>query len=107
MNGVYRSTTTTDAWTADDEVGGMAHLLFELDTTTAGLWRAGPDLTDQPVEVTIPARETILVLEGNVRVTIDRVETHELGPGDMLSIPAQSLVGWDPSRGCMVFWVYS
>jgi uncharacterized cupin superfamily protein len=107
MDGVYRSRTTTDAWEPDDEVGGSAHTLFDHGATKAGLWRAGPGGGRGPTEVEVPARETILVLEGSVRVTIDRLETHELRAGDMLSIPERSLVGWDPAPDCTVFWIYS
>ncbi len=107
MDGVYASRTTTDAWEGDDEVGGSAHMLFDHGATKAGLWRSAPGAGGGPTEVEIPARETILVLEGSVRVTIDRLETHELRAGDMLSIPERSLVGWDPGPDCMVFWIYS
>ena len=51
-------------------MGGSAHLLFEeADGSTVGLWRADAD--DPPgsaPDVEIPLRETILVLEGSVRV---------------------------------------
>lgn len=107
MEGVYVSRTTTDAWEPDDEVGGSAHMLFDRGATKAGLWRTGPAAGGGPTEVEIPARETILVLEGSVRVSVDRLETHELHVGDMLSIPERSLVGWDPAPECMVFWIYS
>ena len=105
-NGVYRSRTDTQDWEPDDEVGGQAHMLFDLGATKAGLWRAEPDHTRGPAEVPIPARETIVVLEGSVRIGVDGAP-HDLGAGDMLSIPAGTMVGWDPSSDCKVFWVYS
>lgn len=104
---VYLSPAGTRVWEADEEVGGSAHMLFDHDRTKAGLWRAKPGDQRGLVEVEIPARETILVLEGAVRVAIDRGEPFDLRVGDMLSIPAGSLVGWDPSPDCVVFWVYS
>lgn len=105
---VYLSRQTTRDWVADEEVGGAAHMLFDHDDRSkAGLWRADPDERRGLVEVTIPARETLLVLEGSVRVAIDRGEPYDLRVGDMLSVPAGSLVGWDPSSDCTVFWVYS
>ena len=107
VDGVYRSRTGTPDWKPDDEVGGSAHMLFDLGETKAGLWRAEPDAMPGLVEVEIPARETILILEGSVRVAIDRGEPHDLRAGDMLSIPERSLVGWDPSPDCKVFWIYS
>ncbi|MGH2635804.1 MAG: cupin domain-containing protein [Actinomycetota bacterium] len=104
--GVYVSRTDTQEWEPDDEVGGSAHMLFDLGATKAGLWRAEGDERGDPVDVEIPARETIVVLEGAVRVGVDG-EPHDLREGDMLSIPAGTMVGWDPSPGCKVFWVYS
>ncbi len=107
VNGrVFTSPSDSRAWEPDDDVGGAAHMLFDLGETKAGLWRASPEGA-VPTEVEIPARETILVLEGGVRVAIDRGEPHELRVGDMLSIPARAVVGWDPSPDCLVFWVYS
>ena len=105
--GVYRSRTEAQDWEPDEEVGGSAHMLFDLGESKAGLWRAEPDAMRGLVEVEIPARETILILEGSVRVAIDRGEPHDLRAGDMLSIPERSLVGWDPSPDCKVFWIYS
>lgn len=105
--GVYRSRIdTTDEWELDDEVGGAAHMLFDHGETKAGLWRAEPSNDRGPAEARIPARETILVLSGEVRVGIDGTP-HELRTGDLLSIPAGALVGWDASPDCAVFWVYS
>ncbi len=104
---VYLSRREARVWERDDDVGGSAHMLFDHGATKAGLWRSDPRDLRGLVEVEIPARETILVLEGSVRVAVDRGETHELRVGDMLSIPERSLVGWDPSPDCLVFWVYS
>jgi uncharacterized cupin superfamily protein len=104
--GVYRSSIDPGDWVADEEVGGQAHMLFDLGDTKAGLWRSGPDGPPAPAEVPIPSRETIVVLEGGVVVRVDGTP-HDLGTGDMLSIPAGATVGWDPSHDCKVFWVYS
>jgi uncharacterized cupin superfamily protein len=105
-SGVYLSSTDTDEWEPDDEVGGVAHMLFDHGATKAGLWRAERSNERGPVEVEIPARETIVVLEGSVRVGVDG-SPHDLRARDMLSIPAGAKVGWDPSPDCKVFWVYS
>jgi uncharacterized cupin superfamily protein len=106
--GVYQSRTTTDTWQPDSDVGGWSHLLFEHgEDSMAGLWRADPDAERRMTEVPIPARETILVLEGSVRVAVDGGESRDLVVGDMISIPAGSVVGWDPAPDCVVFWIYS
>lgn len=98
---------TPGGWEPDVEVGGAAHMLFDHGETKAGLWRADPHTSQVSVEVEIPSRETILVLEGSVRVGVDGVEPRDLQVGDMISIPAGSLVGWNPAADCKVFWVYS
>ena len=105
--GIYVSRHDDRTWEADEDVGGAAHMLFDHDATKAGLWRAGDGDPPGMIEVPIPARETILVLEGSVRVAVDRGDPHDLRVGDMLSIPAGSLVGWDAAADCLVFWVYS
>lgn len=107
VGGVYFSQTGTPDWEPDTEVGGSAHMLFDHGETKAGLWRADPATVGGLVEVEIPARETILVLEGSVRVAVDRGVPRALAAGDMLSIPERSLVGWDPAPDCVVFWIYS
>ena len=69
-HGIYLSRIDTEEWEPDDEVGGAAHMLFdESDVSKVGLWRAdegGPRGPSDPVG--LPARETIVVLEGAVRV---------------------------------------
>lgn len=106
-SGVYVSRIDTDRWEPDDEIGGSAHILFEDDGSTVGLWRSDPANPTRSVEVEIPARETIVVLEGTVRVGIDGTSTLELVPGDMASVPKGSRIAWDPSPDCKVIWVYS
>lgn len=105
--GVYLSRADTEEWEPDDEVGGSAHLLFDHGASKAGLWRAETHDVRETAAVEIPARETIVVLEGTVRVGLDGGEPHAMAKGDMLSIPAGTRVGWDPSPDCKVFWVYS
>ncbi len=104
---VYLSRAEARQWDADEEVGGWAHMLFDQDRVKAGLWKAEPGDRRGRVTVEIPARETLLVLQGGVSVTIDDGEPYDLRVGDMLSIPERSLVGWDPSLDCVVFWAYS
>lgn len=105
--GVYVSRTDTDEWQPDEEVGGSAHILFEDGGSIGGLWKAEPDGARGPVEVELPARETLLVLAGDVRVGVEGSPELELAPGDMTSLPKGARITWDPSPGCTVFWVYS
>ena len=104
---VYVSRRDERAWEPDDDVGGSAHMLFDHGRTKVGLWRADAGAARGTVEVPIPARETLLVLEGSVRVAVDRGEPVALSEGDMMSIPAGAIVGWDADPDCLVLWVYS
>lgn len=100
--GVYVSRTDTDEWEPDEEVGGSAHMLFdEGDESKVGLWRAEPGPVS-PTEVELPTRETIIVLEGTVRIGIDGASTLELGPGDMASIPTGARITCAPAPSCKV-----
>lgn len=106
-DGVYFSWAAERAWVPDTDIGGQADLVVEDGATTAGLWRSGPGPASPADPVQIPARETVYVITGRVRVSIDDGDAFDLGSGDMISIPAQAMVGWDPSDDCEVFWVYS
>ena len=105
---VYRSRIDTDAWEADTEVGGSAHMLFEEGDAKVGLWRAEPGMRQGPSDpVALSARETIVVLEGSVAFGIVGGRMLKLSAGDMASVPKGSRVTWDPSPDCKVLWVYS
>jgi uncharacterized cupin superfamily protein len=107
--GIYVTRTDTEAWEPDVEVGGSAHMLFdEGDESKVGLWRADPGAPLGPSDpVVLPARETIVVLEGTVRMGVDGVTELELEPGDMASVPKGASIVWDPGPACKVVWVYS
>ena len=106
-NGIHLSTPSTREWRPDNDIGGQAALTIEDPTTTAGLWRTGEDGPHPAAPVRIPQRETIYLIAGRVRVSVDETDVFDLGAGDVISIPAGATVGWDPSAGCEVFWVYS
>ncbi len=108
-NGIYVSRTDTDSWEPDGDVGGSAHMLFDLsDTSKVGLWRADDGPARGPSDpVVLPARETLLVLEGSVHVGIDDTSQLDLRRGDMASLPEGASIVWDAAPGCRVFWVYS
>lgn len=105
--GTYISRIDTDDWEPDEEVGGSAHMLFdEGDESKVGLWKAEPGPVS-PTKVELPARETIFVLQGSVRIEIEGNPTLELGSGDLVSIPKAARITWDPDPDCRVLWVYS
>ena len=102
--GVFVSSTTTDEWEPDPEVGGELHVLANADDAFAGMsrYRQRPDATPW----TLPERETVLVLEGAARIEIEGGPTLELGVGDMASIPKGAVTTWHVTTPFKEFWVF-
>ncbi|HEY7195616.1 MAG TPA: cupin domain-containing protein [Gaiellaceae bacterium] len=101
--GVYVSRVDSDDFEPDEEAGGFSHMLFE----GGGLWRPDPDTTGPYADLELPARETIVVLEGSVKVEIEGGPTLDLGVGDMASMPKGAITTWHPSADFREVWVYS
>ena len=70
--GVFLSNTDTDEWEFDPEVGGDLHVLCTEVGIDAGMSRFVGAMPSEPVVYTPPSRETLIVLEGEARVEIDR-----------------------------------
>ncbi len=90
--GVFVSSTSTEDWEPDPEVGGEMHVLVEDDTAFAGLSRFTDIDTVGPW--TAPQRETVLVLEGRARIDIAGGPSVELCAGDMASFPKGTTMTW-------------
>jgi len=104
LAGLFVSTTTTDAWVPDPDVpGSEMHELVHADGIWAGLTRIGA--VDGPQPWTPDQRETILVLEGRVRIEVDGEPVADLGPGDMASLPAHVATVWHVTAPFKEFWV--
>ncbi len=104
--GIYVSRIDADEWEPDDDVGGSVHMLFEDGATMGGLWKNDPDAgTAEGHE--LPARETIVVLQGSVRIEIRGGPTLDLGVGDMASMPKGAVTTWHPSQDFKEVWIYS
>jgi len=105
-SGVYVSRVDSDEFEPDDEVGGFTHYLFEEVDAAAGLWKPEPGVSRYADHV-LPARETIVVLEGSVQVEIENGPTLDLSVGDMASMPKGAITTWHPSPDFKEVWVYS
>ena len=83
--GIHVSNVGTGPWTPDPEVGGEMSVLVERADAFAGMSRFTE--VDLVGPWTLPARETILILEGAARIEIAGGPTLELRVGDMASLP--------------------
>jgi uncharacterized cupin superfamily protein len=102
--GVFVSSTATEEWESDPEVGGDVHVLCTDVGVDAGMSRMATP-PPGPIEYTTPGRETILVLEGTARIQIEGGPTLELSAGDLASIPAGSKTTWHVTAPFKEFWV--
>jgi uncharacterized cupin superfamily protein len=90
--GVFVSRVNATEWEPDPDVGGEMHVLVGESDAYAGMTRYTKD--PGPVEWTLPVRETLVVLEGSVRVEIAGGPTLELAVGEMASLPAGARTTW-------------
>ena len=103
--GVFVSSTATDDWRADPEVGGGAeeHVLVHTAEMRAGLTRFTED--PGPLSWVLPQHEIVLVLEGAVRIEIEGGPTLDLKPGDMASLPKGAVTRWHLTLPFKEMWV--
>jgi uncharacterized cupin superfamily protein len=102
--GVFVSTTATDDWAPDPEVGGEKHVLVENEDGYAGMSRFRKESVVGPW--TLPARETIVVVEGAVRIEIEGGPTLDLGVGDMASLPEGAITTWHLTLPYREIWFF-
>jgi len=55
----------------------------------------------------LPTRETVVVLQGTVRIEIEDGPTLELTSGDLASLPKGANTSWYPSRDFITVWLSS
>jgi mannose-6-phosphate isomerase-like protein (cupin superfamily) len=101
--GVFGSNLATKEWEDDLEVGGEVHTLCDLPDMQAGLSRS-TEQPDGPVAFVPDKRETILILEGSVRIEIKDGPTLELSQGDMASIPKGAETLWHITAPFKEMW---
>ena len=105
--GVFVSRVDSEEFEADEEIGGFTHTLVDDGAVSAGLWKPGSDVGDWPKTGVLPARETIVVLAGSVRIEIKGGPTLDLGVGDMASMPKGAVTTWHLSEDFEEIWFYS
>jgi hypothetical protein len=103
--GVFVSSTATEDWRPDPEVGGELHVLVEDETAYAGMSRFGDVANPEPW--TLPERETLLILEGAARIEIeDGSDDHAAGwrPSFAPQGRRDHLASDASFQGAMVLW---
>lgn len=104
--GIFVSSPSTDRWEPDQDVGGEVHVLCIQDDAEAGVWRhTNPPA--EPVQYTMPRRETLLVLEGRARIEILDGPTLELQADDLTSIPKGAQTTRHIAAPFRMFWVFA
>ena len=103
--GVYFMRSADETWEVDEEVGGLLQVLFEDGDISGGLWKPGDQ--DSVEANLLPARETVVVLQGTVRIEIEDGPTLDLVAGDLASLPQGATTNWHPSRDFIKVWLSS
>ncbi len=104
---VFVSSLETEDFEPDPEVGGETHMLRDSDGLQAGLWRVPAGAAWEPFTFTLEQNETILILEGQVRIQVTGGVTLDLVAGDMVSLSAGMETTWDVHPPFKEFWVLS
>jgi quercetin dioxygenase-like cupin family protein len=102
--GIHVSNIGTGDWESDPEVGGEMHVLVAGEDAFAGMSRFVD--VDVVGPWTLPARETILILEGAARIEIAGGPTLELRVGDMASLPKGAVTMWHLTLPFKEFWSF-
>lgn len=102
---IFLSDVSTDDWEPDPEVGGEMHVLYQGLGLQAGLTRFLGEGPHQPIEWTLPGRETAMILEGAARIEVEGRETLDVREGSIFSLPAGARTRWHLTLPFREFWV--
>ena len=103
--GVFLSSTDTQDWRFDPEVGGEMHVLVEAEGGYAGMSRFVKDLG--PEAWMLPEREVLIVLEGAAHIDIQGGPALDLEVGDMASIPKGAVTRWRLDLPYKEMWFFA
>ena len=101
---ICQSNTSTEEWQPDSDPPGEVHFFCDADGIQAGLWRPLEGVTPDPVSWVLPAREVVLVLQGEGRIEVEGRTTIELSPGTMVSLPRGARTTWHITPDFKEFW---
>ncbi len=103
--GVYLSSSLPETWERDADPPGEVHIVCADAQLESGLWRPLTGVTPDPVRWTLPARETILVLQGSGHIEIEGGPTLDLKPGAIASLPGGAVTTWHVTPDFKELWV--
>ena len=86
---------------------GEVQWLRQDDGVQAGVWRCTPEQQPDVYEARFEMNETVMILEGRVRVEIVDGPTVELGAGDCASFVKGTVGRWSILEPVREFFVYS
>jgi uncharacterized cupin superfamily protein len=102
--GTFVSSLHPDSWVTDPDVGGEMHVLVEGDDSYVGMTKFDTD--PGPIEWTMPCRESVVILEGSVRIEIVGGPTLELAEGDMASLAEGAVTTWHVTVPYRELWIF-
>ena len=103
--GVYLSNLGADDWQSEPDVDGEFQVFVDQPDSYIGMSRY---LTDPgPVSWAPSVRETLLVLEGSVRIDIDGGPTLHLRVGDVASLASGTRTTWHITTPFRELWFAS
>jgi uncharacterized cupin superfamily protein len=105
-DGVAISHIDAVTWEHDDETGGVVHMLYVDDALQVGLWRPGTT-AHTTIDVTLEARETLLVLSGKARLQVNDDSAYDLLPGNIVTLPRGARTRWVVDDAFSELWIYS
>lgn len=93
-------------WEHDEETGGLVHMFRETTSVQIGLWKPGP-VAGTTIEFELAADETLVVLAGQGRLSVDGGAPVELRPGVVVSLSRGVHTSWVVDDAFRELWVYS
>jgi uncharacterized cupin superfamily protein len=104
--GITISSLSSAAFEPDPERGGQRHRL-RAGEVDAELWRVPDGAAWEPITFTLGATETILILQGRVRVQVTDGPTFDLIAGDLATLDAGLETTWDVLPPFLSFRTFS
>lgn len=101
----FAAQTDTDGY--EPFAAGKIKYLRRDDVVTAGIWVVSPEDAPEVVEIPFAQHESLVVLEGRLKIEVVDGPTFEFGPGDSGSFTKGTVARWHILEPLRKFFVYS